>query len=312
LTCSQSSLLYVLTKERLNLTSELQLVFAVIRWCQRQSSGVVLDSTRAKQLLGPCLQHLRFLSLTTVEFSANVASSGLLSQEECLSVLINISSPGQIPLAKTICGIKECRTSSTPAADANLAEAVARQAQIVSQFVKANPAQMSKPSVKNMALKVKQAGAPNLTKVHIKSTTHLAAQPLLSIKQSSSERKLMGQKAHVTANVQFTINTKWCFNAVSINFGQSRGNKSSLLSDSNQLRVKLAQFKGPTLQISTVSLTNSAKVLTMALNFNNPTFLEENTQYFLQIKFISPAEKLGQANIASVEVRGGNLSVLLR
>jgi hypothetical protein len=110
LSCSQSSLLHLLSKETLSIKSELQLITAATRWCQHQNSGVSLDCERAQQLLGPCLQQLRMLSLSAGEFSQHVVPSGLLSNDDALATLMNISAPKNSPLPDIVCANRTRRT----------------------------------------------------------------------------------------------------------------------------------------------------------------------------------------------------------
>ncbi|XP_065336047.1 kelch-like ECH-associated protein 1 isoform X2 [Cloeon dipterum] len=91
LSCSNTSLQHLLSKEVLSVESELPLVFAVQRWAQRCNSGVTLTPDKSKELLGACLSSVRFLSLTPTEFSEHVAKSGLLTDSDTLLTLLSIS-----------------------------------------------------------------------------------------------------------------------------------------------------------------------------------------------------------------------------
>ncbi|XP_059486756.1 BTB/POZ domain-containing protein 1-like [Neocloeon triangulifer] len=91
LECKQSSLLHLLKMDCLTLDSELPILYAALRWLQRWNFGAKLTPEKSKELLGPCLAHIRFLSLSAQEFSDNVTSSGLLSDSENLSTLISIT-----------------------------------------------------------------------------------------------------------------------------------------------------------------------------------------------------------------------------
>ncbi|CAL4228659.1 unnamed protein product, partial [Meganyctiphanes norvegica] len=53
----------------------------------------------------------RFLSLTPAEFANGPAASGLLNQDECYHPLMNISSPGCLPLPQ---GFSPLTTSRQP------------------------------------------------------------------------------------------------------------------------------------------------------------------------------------------------------
>jgi BTB And C-terminal Kelch len=98
LSCSQSSLLRLLLKEKMTIDSELQLVQAAMNWAKVQNCGAELDPQSSKKLLGPCLEQLRMLALTPTEFSKYVASSGLFSSEDTLKILINLTTPGAMEM----------------------------------------------------------------------------------------------------------------------------------------------------------------------------------------------------------------------
>jgi BTB And C-terminal Kelch len=103
LSCTQSTLLAMLKLPHLEVSCELQVLLAVVRWAKFQNHGLPLDPFISQRLLGPCLQHIRFLALTPTQFSEHVAKSGLLSIEDCLVVLVNLNSPGQMPLPPHLC-----------------------------------------------------------------------------------------------------------------------------------------------------------------------------------------------------------------
>ncbi|XP_059468353.1 uncharacterized protein LOC132192411 [Neocloeon triangulifer] len=102
-TCSVNTLLALLKMEHLNLDSELSLVKAVIKWAKLANADQDLSPDFSKELLGPCLGQIRFLTLTAAEFSEHVARSGLLSSDDCLAILVNLASPGQMALPNWIC-----------------------------------------------------------------------------------------------------------------------------------------------------------------------------------------------------------------
>ena len=93
LSCSQSSVLRLLSMDDLTVDSELQLVRAAIKWAKVQNCGAELDPQISKKLLGPCLEQLRILNLTPAEFSKYVANSGLFSSEDTLKILIYLTAP---------------------------------------------------------------------------------------------------------------------------------------------------------------------------------------------------------------------------
>lgn len=101
---------------QLAVNSELQVLLAVERWAKFQNQGRPLGPFISLKLLGPCLQHVRFLALTPTQFSEHVAKSGLLSIEDCLVVLVNLNSPGQMPLPEHLSKDdgKRCDGNSAP------------------------------------------------------------------------------------------------------------------------------------------------------------------------------------------------------
>ncbi|XP_065345093.1 uncharacterized protein LOC135942741 [Cloeon dipterum] len=102
LDCSLKVLEFILGQKELPV-AEVKLVKSVIRWAKHKEPE--LTPEKSKELLGPCLGKLRFLCLTPAEFSELVASSGLLPQDDCLSILVNIISSGNkaMPLPDHIC-----------------------------------------------------------------------------------------------------------------------------------------------------------------------------------------------------------------
>jgi hypothetical protein len=102
-----ATLLELLKMHQLNVDSELEIVAAVLRWIHHREHAK-LEPMRAQALLGPCLQHIRFLALPATDFSMHVTKSGLLRNDECLALLVNLASPGEMPIPHGIC------TVSTP------------------------------------------------------------------------------------------------------------------------------------------------------------------------------------------------------
>jgi len=89
--------------DSLALDSEVQLVEAAVRWARVRNDDRPLDPETAQRLLGPCLPLLRFLALSPAHFSSRVAAAGLFSPEDSLRILVNLTSPGQMPLPPYIC-----------------------------------------------------------------------------------------------------------------------------------------------------------------------------------------------------------------
>ncbi|XP_065350725.1 BTB/POZ domain-containing protein 6-B-like isoform X1 [Cloeon dipterum] len=109
LSCNQSSLLTLTAMPTLSIDGELELVKAVIKWTKHQNEGRALDPTVSKSLLGQALQHVRFLALTATEFSSHVAKSGLLSSDDSLALLVNLTCPGQMAVPSGLCANTEQR-----------------------------------------------------------------------------------------------------------------------------------------------------------------------------------------------------------
>ncbi|XP_059468351.1 kelch-like protein 41 [Neocloeon triangulifer] len=101
--CNQSSLAELLSMTHLNIENELELVRAVLKWADVKNNGQPLNPSISQRLLGQCLPHLRFLALSATDFSNFVAKSGLLTSEESLAILVNLTCPGQMSIPDTVC-----------------------------------------------------------------------------------------------------------------------------------------------------------------------------------------------------------------
>ncbi|XP_065345292.1 uncharacterized protein LOC135942879 [Cloeon dipterum] len=110
LDCSLKVLEFILGQEELPV-AEVHLAESVIRWAKHKEPE--LTPEKSIELLGPCLGKIRFLCLTPAEFTEVVALSGLLLQEDCFSILINIISSGNkaMPLPDYICKLATPRMS---------------------------------------------------------------------------------------------------------------------------------------------------------------------------------------------------------
>lgn len=99
-----STLRTILQQDTLNV-SESVLWDALLSWtkqeCVRQSLEVNPENQR--KVLGDCFSLVRLLTLKPSEFANGPAVSGLLTQEESFSLLMNISSPGVASLPSSIC-----------------------------------------------------------------------------------------------------------------------------------------------------------------------------------------------------------------
>ncbi|XP_059480300.1 BTB/POZ domain-containing protein 2-like [Neocloeon triangulifer] len=108
LSCSRATLELLLSQQKINAT-ELQLIQAAIKWTRHKNGNKPFEPETAQQLLGPCFGLLRFLCLTPANFSMFVAQSGLMSKEDALLVLINLSVKGQAKLPSYVCKIDKPR-----------------------------------------------------------------------------------------------------------------------------------------------------------------------------------------------------------
>lgn len=90
--------------DQLNVSSELPLVEAAVRWAAAHNLGAPLNPSTSRRLLGPCLQQLRFLAL-----SAHVAAAGHFSPEEALQILVNLTTPDHMQLPEHVSHLKSPR-----------------------------------------------------------------------------------------------------------------------------------------------------------------------------------------------------------
>lgn len=114
---TSATLLELLKMQLLNVSSELEIVLAILRWLRHREPDK-LDPPRAQALLGPCLQHIRFLALSATDFSMHITKSGLLRNDECLALLVNLASPGEMPIPHGICTVNTQRQKPSHALEA--------------------------------------------------------------------------------------------------------------------------------------------------------------------------------------------------
>lgn len=91
-----ATLLLILEKETLNISSERDLFNAVHRWATKECirKGLPEDSTSLRSVIGPALEKIHFLTLTPLQFAEGPALAPLLSRDESFAILMNISNPG--------------------------------------------------------------------------------------------------------------------------------------------------------------------------------------------------------------------------
>jgi hypothetical protein len=115
LECCQTSLHSFLSLPRLAVYSEVQIFQAVIKWAEFKNDGEKLNPDISDSLLGPCMNTIRFLALSPSEFSSNVVNSGLLSNEDCLKILVYLNGARNVlELPVGICQISDPRLKVAP------------------------------------------------------------------------------------------------------------------------------------------------------------------------------------------------------
>lgn len=90
------TLLVILEKQTLNISSERDLFNAVFRWANKECSrkGISEDSTNLRSVIGAALEKIHFLTLTPLQFAEGPAHAPLLTRDEKYAILMNISAPG--------------------------------------------------------------------------------------------------------------------------------------------------------------------------------------------------------------------------
>jgi BTB And C-terminal Kelch len=169
-----STLLELLKMNLLNVDSELEIVAAILRWIYHREPGK-LEPMRAQALLGPCLQHIRFLALPATDFSMHVTKSGLLRNDECLALLVNLASPGEMPIPHGICTISSPRQKPPQAAEAKTPKEIKEKSPIKSEKkpqenekspVKKPTHELMKSPVKKPSKEIVLRRAQNKSKIH--------------------------------------------------------------------------------------------------------------------------------------------------
>ncbi|CAL4062311.1 unnamed protein product, partial [Meganyctiphanes norvegica] len=102
----------LLQQEKLSVKED-DLFLGSVRWAEQECQRQALEPTptNKRKVLGDSITLIRFLSLTPAEFANGPAASGLLNQDECYTLLMNISSPGCLPLPQ---GFSPLTTSRQP------------------------------------------------------------------------------------------------------------------------------------------------------------------------------------------------------
>ena len=169
-----TTLLELLKMNLLNVDSELEIVAAILRWIYHREPGK-LEPMRAQALLGPCLQHIRFLALPATDFSMHVTKSGLLRNDECLALLVNLASPGEMPIPHGICTISSPRQKPPQAAEAKTPKEIKEKSPIKSEKkpqenekspVKKPAHELMKSPMKKPSKEIVLRRAQNKSKIH--------------------------------------------------------------------------------------------------------------------------------------------------
>lgn len=100
----QDTLKVILALDEMNVTSELTVYNAAIRWAERECERQDMESTphNIRKVLGPSVYLIRFLAMTPTEFASGPATSGLFSDDEVLAFLMNLASPGSRPFPTSL------------------------------------------------------------------------------------------------------------------------------------------------------------------------------------------------------------------
>jgi hypothetical protein len=108
---SLKTLTALLKEDTLHVASDIPLIEASIRWAKLevQCKGKPVNPQNLREALGSAFSLLRFLSLSPAQFATFSAKSQLLTLEESLAILSNLSSPGILELPPEICRRMETR-----------------------------------------------------------------------------------------------------------------------------------------------------------------------------------------------------------
>ncbi|KAF4532248.1 hypothetical protein B566_EDAN004334 [Ephemera danica] len=106
----------LLQQDNLKVSSELDLIDASLRWARKEAERKALstDGAGLREALASALSHLRFLTLTPAQFADGPALSEVLSRDESFAILLNISSPGRVPLPEGLSTRTDRRRSPNP------------------------------------------------------------------------------------------------------------------------------------------------------------------------------------------------------
>lgn len=107
----------LLQQEKLSV-NEGDLYQGCVSWAEQECQRQVLEKTptNKRKVLGDAINLIRFLSLSPAEFASGPAVTGLLTQDECYPLLMNISSQGCLPLPQGFSPITTSRKPPEPPA----------------------------------------------------------------------------------------------------------------------------------------------------------------------------------------------------
>ncbi|BES87302.1 BTB And C-terminal Kelch [Nesidiocoris tenuis] len=100
---SESTLATLLDSDRLNISSECELLAAIERWALAQDIRENTTESSARKIAAPLIKKLRLLTISKHEFVNGVATSSLLSDSEKLSLLLRIIGADYPPMMNGLC-----------------------------------------------------------------------------------------------------------------------------------------------------------------------------------------------------------------
>ncbi|KAF6208168.1 hypothetical protein GE061_016619 [Apolygus lucorum] len=109
LQASEATLMTLLELERLNISSECELLAAVERWAMAQIAREDSAGFTVRKVAKPFIRKLRLLTISKHEFVTGVACSSLLNDSEKLSLLLRIIGSNFPPMMNGLCEKKSKR-----------------------------------------------------------------------------------------------------------------------------------------------------------------------------------------------------------
>jgi len=140
-----ATLVAILDQAYLNIGSEQDLFNVLVRWSRKECARRPIECNTANQrmVLGDALYKVRYLTMTGPVFANGPAVSGLLSQEEALSLVLNILTPGKWAMPGHLSTSSVPRNACLPLAPDNAVEsAETGGAQVCSRPILMEPHQL--------------------------------------------------------------------------------------------------------------------------------------------------------------------------